>query len=360
LDQATSSKSKKNKKKKTSSANPTKQKYHNVAFLASDAVKTLGVCLSRCNQPKDASTDALLCVRSLFRTFISTQLVLDFVNLGDDLHGMLRSSLLQDQPADVRWIRLFRAHVDLALIMGQGRSSHEYRADVSIIRDSENRLQVYRAIYSDRSTPLCLPAFHHALISSTICSSTRSEIAEGAAPAEELLCNSFVNGIENFVADFAIPVSCSSVIGDENLISFRDAQLFAMAFGKLPRSDQKEILTKVTGILTKGLKSSKVSSLSPDSSKVLARAITSCASLADMYSVPALLPAVSERMGPSQYDFPSVRPNPKGNFRGIFDWTTTSVPIPPKPSTSIVLPLISRLALPAGLRCHLPSSWLRW
>jgi len=279
LDQATSSKSKKNKKKKTSSVNPTKQKYHNVAFLASDVVKTLGSCLSRCNQPKDAS-------------------------------------------------RLFRAHVDLALIMGQGRSSQEYGADVSVIRNSESRLQVYRAIYSDGKTPLCASAFHHALISSTLCSLGNSENTQAAAPAEEFLCNSFVSNIENFVADFAIPASCSLVIGDENLISFRDAQLFVIAFGKLPRSDQKKVLNKITGILTKGLKSSKVSSLSPDSSKVLARAVTSCAALADIFSVPTLLPALSERMGSSHYDFPSIRPNPKENFRGIFDWLTPSVPVP--------------------------------
>ena len=329
LDQAISSKSKKNKTKKTSSMDLTKQKYNNVAFLASDAVKTLGSCLSRCNQPRDASADAILCIRSLFRTFISNELVLDFVNLGDDLHGMVRSGLLHDtdQASDVRWTRLFRAHVELALIMGQGRSSQEYRADVSVIRNRESRLQVYRAIYSDGSTPLCSSAFHHALISSTLCSLINSENTEGAAPAEEFFCNSFVSNIEIFLTDFEIPASCSLVIGDENLISFRDAQLLAMAFGTLPRSDQKKVLTKMTVILTKGLKSSKVSSLSLYSSKVLARAVTLCAALTDIFSIPTLLPALSERMG-SHYDFPSIRPNSKENFRGIFDWLTPSVPVP--------------------------------
>ena len=323
--QTKSSKSKKSKKKKTSSFNHLAQRYPNVAFLASDVVKTLGSCLSRCNRPNDASTDALLYIRSLFRTFVSSQQVLDFVNLGGDLSRMINVNLQnnKDKASRVSWVRLFRAHVDLALVMGHGHYRQEYRADMSIIRDSDSRLQVYQAIHSDESsTALCLYAFHHALLSSTLSSLGNAE-KEEASQSELYWCNSFVDSIGVYTTDFTMP---PSLILSDDLISFRDAQLFAIQFGKLTQNDQKKVLSKIAGVLTNGLKSPKLTSCA--SFNVLARAITLCSAIADVFSVQSLLPILTERLGTSRYDFPVLNANPKANFRGIFDWHSTSVPVP--------------------------------
>ena len=252
--------------------------------------------------------------------------------------------------------------------------------------------------------PLHLPAVQHALIASTLSSITKPLSQEMDGQAELLLCNSFLNSIEDFVGDLSLlppaemrPMSQESNnkkpslhFSDHILMSLRDARLFTLALGKLSHIDQKRMLTKLIDILHNGLHTANVKSralemitLKVEASRFIARVITLCASLVDIISSPELFQLIAAEIGSTHYSLPRIKQkmtpgterccfSKEECFQGLFaDWESPLVPVAEISFTGILqesefkkLEEVLQSALGVGFKassqdgCHiLSSSW---
>jgi len=421
--------------------------------LASDALNTLRKCLghfpelagSSINEP---STIPIL-LRSLIRDSITSDLILDFLTLGHLLEdklvfprlynvtreydclerkgAIIDASMFETAKIFEVWERrLWSSHIKLALTIGRGNASSDSRNDTSLLHDSSIRLVTFQGIISpDREMqikqksrqrkpkseiqferwPLPLPSIQNALISSTLSTILRHERKNDASfQAESILCSSVLNSIENIFHDFSLlprldlmttALDSSTKQGfvqlsDHFVLSLRDARLFTLALGKLPKDEQTKLLERMIGILHNGLLAANVTSRGLDAigsnveaSGFISRVVTLCASVMDLISSPGLFGMIADEVDATYYGLPRIKRkemanderclvSKQGNFQSLFaDWKSPALPVSevlfsdvlPEPKLKMLEEVIHE-ALTVGFKvssqdgCHLLfTSW---
>ena len=211
-------------------------------------------------------------------------------------------------------------------------------------------------IYSFSLRTNTVTAVHHALISPMVIYSTDDSfvddddvpIAQLPQHAVELqfLCHSFLNSLEKYFGDITNQPRTSGVVvisTEDVLISLRDARLFTLAISKLTRVGQRSMLSRLVGIIHKGLQSYHAFD-NGDTSGVIARGLTLFASVADMLSSFDLGQLLSKEVEATTYPMPRLKKQPhhpaidennqtpgifqKEHFQSIFTaWQSPIVPI---------------------------------
>eukprot|EP00957_Ditylum_brightwellii_P113001 8616722-Ditylum_brightwellii.AAC.1 len=209
--------------------------------------------------------------------------------------------------------------------------------------------------------PLYLSSTQHALVSSYLSANVNNE---DASP-ERFLCESFVAGVSDTLEHLSLiqEHSCNKTdvntfqqcSSDENVpLSLRDARLFVMSVGRLPREEQQVILSRliqVSGWIIDSLslkeKVRRIVSQSSLASGFLARVLTVCSSLVDVVSAGKdLLDLLASQIRSAHYHLPSLLEFSSGDdanetaqsdcdwykrekcFMGIFsDWETSAAPL---------------------------------
>lgn len=152
-------------------------------------------------------------------------------------------------------------------------------------------------------------AAQHALVSQVIVFfSNVTRQSDVPSAAVQNLCSAFLNSLEHFIKGLSNPPKNSELIvttSDEFLLSLRDARLFALAVSVLPAVRQKAIMSRLIGILHKGMQSYQV--YNNGDTRFIARAIILCACIVDLVLRPDLAKLLVKEVEASNYSIPRLK-----------------------------------------------------
>jgi len=152
-------------------------------------------------------------------------------------------------------------------------------------------------------------AAQHALVSQVIVFfSNVTRQSDVPSVAIQLLCNAFLNRLGHFIGGLSNPPKISEFIvttSDEFLLSLRDARLFALAVSILPEVSQKAIMSRLIGILHKGMQLYHV--YNNGETGFIARAIILCACIVDLVLRPDLAKLLVKEVEASNYSLPRLK-----------------------------------------------------
>jgi hypothetical protein len=152
-------------------------------------------------------------------------------------------------------------------------------------------------------------AAQHALVSQVIVFfSNVTRQSDVPSAAIQILCDAFLNSLEHFIGGLSNSPKISEFIvttSDEFLLSLRDARLFALAVTILPAVRQKAIMSRLIGILHKGMQSYHV--YNNGETGFIARAIILCACIVDLVLRPDLAKLLVKEVEASNYSMPRLK-----------------------------------------------------
>jgi hypothetical protein len=149
----------------------------------------------------------------------------------------------------------------------------------------------------------------------------------------QFLCHSFLKSLEEHLSKTS---GLTATTTEDGLLSLRDARLFTLAVTKLSRFGQKFMLSRLIGIIHRGLQ--YFQPFDNADSGLIARGISLCTSVADIVVCPDLETFLLNELEATRYPMPRLKPQYDDNnetpaifhkeyFQSIFaSWQS---PIPP-------------------------------